>query len=61
MRDEGGDMVNGYRLFSGVVGVGMMIALAGTLTVADAKDKSGVVKASELIGMKVQGSDGKKV
>ena len=54
-------MVNGYGFFSGVVGVGMIIALSGTLTVADAKDKSGVLKASELIGMKVQGSDGKNV
>ena len=54
-------MVNGYRLFRGVVGVGMIIALYGTFTVADAKEKSGVLKASELIGMKVQGSDGKNL
>ena len=53
--------MNGYGLFSGVVGVGMIIALSGTLSVADAKDKSGVLKASELIGMKVQGSDGKNL
>ena len=54
-------MMKGYGLFSGVVGVGMIIALSGTVIVADAKDKSGVLKASELIGMKVQGSDGKKL
>ena len=54
-------MAKGYRLFSGVVGVVVIIALTGTVTVADAKDKSGVLKASELIGMKVQGSDGKSV
>ena len=54
-------MMNGYGLFSGVVGIGMIIALSGTLVVADAKDKGGVLKASELIGMKVQGSDGKNV
>jgi sporulation protein YlmC with PRC-barrel domain len=29
--------------------------------VAQAKDKSGVLKASQLIGMKVEGSDGKKL
>ena len=54
-------MMTGYGLFSGVVGIGMIIALSGTLVVADAKDKGGVLKASELIGMKVQGSDGKNV
>ena len=35
--------------------------MCGTVIVADANDKSGVLKASELIGMKVQGSDGKKL
>jgi sporulation protein YlmC with PRC-barrel domain len=54
-------MMNGYGLFSVVVGIGMIIALSGTVIVADAKDKSGVLKASELIGMKVQGSDGKNM
>ena len=54
-------MMNGYGLFSGVVGVGMIIAVSGTVIVADAKDESGVLKASELIGMKVQGSDGKNM
>ena len=53
--------MNGYGLFSGVVGVGMIIAVSGAVIVADAKDKSGVLKASELIGMKVQGSDGKNL
>ena len=53
--------MNGYRFFSVVVGVGMTLAVCGTVIVADANDKSGVFKASELIGMKVQGSDGKKV
>ena len=53
--------MNGYGFFSVVVGVGMTIAVCGTVIVADANDKSGVLKASELIGMKVQGSDGKKL
>ena len=53
--------MNGYKLFNGVVGAGIIIALSFTVTVADAKEKSGVLKASELIGMKVQGSDGKKL
>ena len=53
--------MNGYGFFSVVVGLGMTIAVCGTVIVADASDKSGVLKASELIGMKVQGSDGKKL
>ena len=36
--------MNGYGLPSGVVGVGMIIALSGTLIVADAKEKGGVLK-----------------
>ncbi len=53
--------MRGYGLWSGVVGLGMMIAVSSTVMVADAKDKSGVLKASDLIGMKVQGSDGKNL
>ena len=53
--------MNGYGFFSVVVGLGMTIAVCGTVIGADASDKSGVLKASELIGMKVQGSDGKKL
>ena len=53
--------MNGYGFFSVVVGAGMTIAVCGTVIVADANDKSGVFKASELIGMKVQGSDGKQL
>ena len=41
--------------------VGLMVTLLGTQSVVDAKDKSGVLKASELIGMKVEGTDGKNL
>jgi len=54
-------MMKGYGFLRAVVGVGMIIAVSGAVIVADAKDKSGVLKASELIGMKVQGSDGKNL
>ena len=54
-------MMKGYGFLRGVVGAGMIIAVSGTVIVADAKDKSGALKASELIGMKVQGSDGKNL
>ena len=54
-------MMKGYGFLRGVVGAGMIIAVSGTAIVADAKDKSGALKASELIGMKVQGSDGKNL
>jgi sporulation protein YlmC with PRC-barrel domain len=54
-------MMKGYGFLRAVVGAGMIIAVSGALIVADAKDKSGVLKASELIGMKVQGSDGKNL
>ena len=53
--------MKGYGFLRGVVGAGMIIAVSGAVIVADAKDKSGVLKASELIGMKVQGSDGKNM
>ena len=53
--------MKGYGFLRGVVGAGMIIAVSGAVIVADAKDKSGVLKASELIGMKVQGSDGKNL
>lgn len=39
----------------------LMVVLLGTESLVDAKDKSGVLKASELIGMKVEGSDGKNL
>jgi sporulation protein YlmC with PRC-barrel domain len=54
-------MMKGYGFLRSVVGAGMIIAVSGAVIVADAKDKSGVLKASELIGMKVQGSDGKNL
>ena len=38
----------------------LMLVLALGLS-ADARDKSGVLKASDLIGMKVQGTDGKNL
>jgi sporulation protein YlmC with PRC-barrel domain len=41
--------------------VAVMAILLGTVSLVDAKDKSGVLKASELIGMKVEGSDGKNL
>jgi len=53
--------MKGYGFLRGVAGAGMIIAVSGAVIVADAKDKSGVLKASELIGMKVQGSDGKNM
>ena len=46
---------------TGLLAVGLMMAVFGTVMVADAKDKSGVLKASDLIGMKVEGSDGKNL
>jgi len=41
--------------------VTLMVMLLGTVSPVNAKDKSGVLKASELIGMKVQGTDGKNL
>ena len=35
--------------------------MIGTLDTTHARDKSGVLKGSELIGMKVEGTDGKKL
>ena len=37
------------------------LTLPGPLSLVEAKDKSGVLKASELIGMKVEGTDGKNL
>ena len=54
-------MMKGYGFLRGVVAAGMIIAVSGTVIAADAKDKTGALKASELIGMKVQGSDGKNL
>jgi sporulation protein YlmC with PRC-barrel domain len=41
--------------------VASTLFLVGTLDMAEARDKSGVLKASDLIGMKVEGTDGKKL
>ncbi|MBA2252851.1 MAG: hypothetical protein H0W13_09140, partial [Nitrospirales bacterium] len=41
--------------------VASMVLLVGSLDMATARDKSGVLKASELLGMKVEGTDGKKL
>src|SRR6185436_7467176 len=41
--------------------VALMVMLLGTVSPVNAKDKSGVLKASELIGMKVEGTDGKNL
>jgi sporulation protein YlmC with PRC-barrel domain len=37
------------------------LLMVGMLDMAAARDKSGVLKASDLIGMKVEGTDGKKL
>ena len=39
----------------------MCLSVATTVQYADARDRNGVFKASELIGMKVQGTDGKNL
>ncbi len=46
-----------------LVGLGALVVflLTGFGLPAQARDKSGVLKASELIGMSVQGTDGKKL
>lgn len=46
-----------------VAGLGTLVAflLTGFGLPAQARDKSGILKASELIGMSVQGTDGKKL
>lgn len=47
-----------------VVGALMCVFFLGSalqVEMAQAKDKSGVLKASQLIGMKVEGTDGKKL
>ena len=41
--------------------VALMVMLLGTASLVDAKDQNKVLKASELIGMKVEGSDGKNL
>lgn len=50
---------NGW--FWNIVAIGAIVALLGTVGMAEARDKSGVLKASDLIGMKVQGTDGKNL
>jgi len=40
---------------------GLLLAAFSTAAVVDARDKSGVLKASDLIGMKVEGTDGKNL
>ncbi|HKO60770.1 MAG TPA: PRC-barrel domain-containing protein [Pyrinomonadaceae bacterium] len=52
--------MRGYLLRRAMV-AGLMVMLLGTMSLVDAKDKSGVLKASELIGMKVEGTDGKNL
>ena len=44
-----------------VLGALVVFLLTGFGLPAQARDKSGVLKASELIGMSVQGTDGKKL
>ena len=46
-----------------LVGLGALVVflLTGFVLPVQARDKSGVLKASELIGMSVQGTDGKKL
>jgi sporulation protein YlmC with PRC-barrel domain len=44
-----------------VLAAGIMVAALGAVTITEAKDKSGVLKASDLIGMKVEGTDGKNL
>ena len=53
--------MKGHALLSRILVASMLFTLVGTLSVVDAKDKSGVLKASELIGMKVEGTDGKNL
>jgi len=48
-------------VFCQILAFGLIIAVLVSVSVADAKDKSGVLKASDLIGMKVQGTDGKNL
>ena len=52
--------MRGYLLRRAMV-AGLMVMLLGTMSLVDARDKSGVLKASELIGMKVEGTDGKNL
>src|SRR5215212_9077446 len=49
-------VIQTFAMGSLVVALGMAVALP-----ADARDKSGVLKASELIGMKVEATDGKSL
>ena len=53
--------MRGQSLLWQVVVASMMITLFGAVSVGDARDKSGVLKASDLIGMKVEGTDGKNL
>ena len=46
-------------MFRSVLAALMMLSLAALSQDAEARDKSGVLKASDLIGMKVEGTDGK--
>ena len=48
------------RQFVMILAAGTLL-IVGTLDMAQARDKSGVLKASDLIGMKVEGTDGKKL
>ena len=44
-----------------IVAIFVALCIVGTVVHVEAKDKSGVLKASDLIGMKVEGADGKKL
>jgi len=44
-----------------IMGVLLVVACMGTVLPVEAKDKSSVLKASQLLGMKVEGTDGKKL
>lgn len=50
------------RAFQGLLAVLVLVSfVAGFAKPVEGRDKSGVLKASDLIGMKVQGTDGKKL
>jgi sporulation protein YlmC with PRC-barrel domain len=51
----------GQKLFTFLAFVAVTVALLAFTLPAQARDKSGVLKASDLIGMKVQGTDGKNL
>jgi len=44
-----------------ILAASTLFLVCTTLDMAEARDKSGVLKASDVIGMKVEGTDGKKL